>query len=111
MENAIQVEKAAKKNLSLSIRAMQLDDVHHGMRLSTAEGWNQTEKDWKLLIENPDNFCLLAEANGKVIGTTTAINYANEETWIGMVLVDKEYRGLGVSKALLTDIFEKVAHY
>src|SRR5438067_11925052 len=99
--STMQMEKEAVRKLSLDIRLMKPDDVRHGMRLSTAEGWNQTEKDWELLIENPDNICLLAEANGKVIGTSTAINYANEETWIGMVLVDKEYRGLGVSKAML----------
>jgi hypothetical protein len=78
------------------------------MKLSTAEGWNQTESDWKLLIENSENVCLAAESGKKVIGTTTVINYSNEVAWIGMVLVDKEYRGLGVSKSLLTAIFGKV---
>src|ERR1044072_5441540 len=107
----IQIEKGEVKSLSLNIRPMQLDDVRQGMRLSTAEGWNQSEKDWQLLIENPDNICLLAEANGTVIGTTTAVDYAIEETWIGMVLVDKAYRGLGVSKALLTEIFARASSY
>jgi Acetyltransferase (GNAT) domain len=80
------------------------------MKLSNAEGWNQTEKDWKLLIENPENACMVAECDNKVIGTTTAINYSNEVAWIGMVLVDKEYRGRGVSKSLLTNIFKKLQH-
>ena len=44
----------------------------------------------------------------KIIGTTTAINYSNQVAWIGMVLVDKEYRGHGVSKLLLTDILKKL---
>ncbi len=107
----MKIEKETVKKMSLNIRPMLSDDICHGMRLSMAEGWNQTENDWKLFIENPNNVCLLAEADGKVIGTTTAINYANEEAWIGMVLVDKSYRGLGISKALLTEIFEKVACY
>jgi GNAT superfamily N-acetyltransferase len=109
--NAAQTEKNSVKNLTLNIRPMQPADLAAAMRLSTAEGWNQTEKDWKLFIEDTNNVCLLAEADDKVIGTTTDINYANEEAWIGMVLVDKEYRGLGVSKSLLSAVFEKLESY
>jgi GNAT superfamily N-acetyltransferase len=109
--NALQTDVKTVKSLSLNIRPMQPADVSVAMRLSTAEGWNQTEKDWRLFIEDPANVCLLAEADGKVIGTTTAINYANEEAWIGMVLVDKEYRGLGVSKSLLSPIFNKLTSF
>jgi hypothetical protein len=36
------------------------------------------------------------------------MNYANQIAWIGMVLVAKESRGLGVSKLLLTDILKKL---
>lgn len=46
--------------------------------------------------------------NGRIIGTTTAINYANRVVWIGMVLVDKEFRGRGISKSMLTHIFQKL---
>lgn len=90
------------------LRPMELSDIGSAMKLSNAESWNQTEKDWKLLVENPDNVCLVAECGNKVIGTTTAINYSNQIAWIGMVLVDKEYRGQGVSKSLLTKIFKKL---
>src|SRR6266487_5380214 len=96
------------KNTSVSLRPMELNDIENAMKLSNAEGWNQTEKDWKLLIENPQNTCLIAEIDSKVIGTTTAINYSNEVAWIGMVLVDKEYRGLGVSKLLIENILKKL---
>jgi GNAT superfamily N-acetyltransferase len=90
------------------VRPMQLSDIEMGMRLSRAEGWNQTEKDWKLLLENTENVCMAAEWDNKVIGTTTAINYSNDVAWIGMVLVDKDYRGRGISKLLLTNVFEKL---
>ena len=63
---------------SFTLRPMQASDVKEGLRLSTAEGWNQTEKDWKFFIENTNNICVVAEANNKVIGTTTAINYSDE---------------------------------
>jgi predicted GNAT family acetyltransferase len=85
-----------------------LSDIGDAMKLSSAEGWNQTEKDWKRLIENPGNICEAAEMERKVIGTATAMNYSNQVAWIGMVLVDKEFRGKGVSKALLTHLFGKL---
>lgn len=90
------------------LRPMQIGDISSAMKLSTAEGWNQTEKDWKLFIENPGNVCLVAEADNKVIGTTTAMNYSNKVAWIAMVLVDKEYRSRGVSKVLLENVLEKL---
>jgi len=93
------------------VRPIQPGDIVCGMNLSNAEGWNQTEEDWKLLVQNPQNICLLAECNQKIIGTTTAMNYANQVAWIGMVLVDKEYRGQGVSKLLLTSILKKLESF
>ncbi len=88
---------------------MLLSDLSGAMRLSTQQGWNQTEFDWKFMIEGEHNVCLLAEYEGKVIATTTAINYANDVVWISMVLVDKEYRGHGISKLLLKHILDKLS--
>src|SRR5687768_5699322 len=99
------------QNTAFIVRPMERSDIASAMKLSTAEGWNQTENDWKLFIENPGNTCMLAECGNKVIGTTTAINYSNQVAWIGMVLVDKDYRGQGVSKSLLTTIFEKLESF
>jgi GNAT superfamily N-acetyltransferase len=93
------------------IRPMRPSDIVDAMKLSDAEGWNQTERDWKLLIEGPGNICLIAEHGKKIIGTTTAINYSNQIAWIGMVLVAKEYRGQGVSKSLLTNILKKLESF
>jgi len=93
------------------VRPMRPADIVYAMELSKAEGWNQTENDWKLLIESPQNVCLLAEWNKKIIGTTTAMNYANQMAWIGMILVAKEYRGQGVSKLLLTNILKQLESF
>ncbi|SRR6266487_607776 len=93
------------------IRPMRPSDIAYAMNLSKAEGWNQTEKDWKLLIEGPQNVCMLAECNKQIIGTTTVMNYSNQIAWIGMVLVAKEYREQGVSKSLLANILEKLESF
>ena len=90
------------------LRRMELRDVESAIRLSNAEGWNQTEADWKFLIGHPDHVCLLVECDEKIIGTTTAITYSNQVAWIGMVLVDKAFRRQGVSALLLTEILKKI---
>jgi ribosomal protein S18 acetylase RimI-like enzyme len=95
-------------NLSFTIRPMQLSDLSQAMTLASFEGWNQTVKDWRLLLDNPINACLVAEYNKKVIGTATAINYSNLAGWIGMVLVDKEFRSKGIGRMLVTNIIDKL---
>lgn len=75
-----------------------------------AEGWNQTEKDWEFMVRQPQNICLAATVGEKIIGTSLAINYNNDVAWIGMVLVDKNHRGKGVSKLLLEILFQKLNH-
>ena len=89
---------------------MHPGDITGSMKLSTAEGWNQTENDWKFLIENPRNTCIVAEYSNAIIGTITAMNYSNKLAWIGMVLVDKEFRGQGASASLLTAVLKNYHH-
>lgn len=91
-------------NFTFRIRPMITNDLRQAISLSNSEGWNQTEKDWKLLLENSLNICIVAEYNNNVIGTTTALKHSNQVAWIGMVLVDKSFRGRGVGKMLLTNI-------
>ena len=57
------------------IRHIQLSDIDGAMRLSNAEGLNQTEKDWKLLTENPQNVCMIAECGKKIIETTIMFKF------------------------------------
>lgn len=93
---------------AIQIRKLVHDDIESAMKLVQAEGWNQTEKDWQLLIGNPLNYCIAAEIEDNVVGTATAINYFNNVAWIGMVLVNKEYRGRGISKILLSTVFNEL---
>ena len=90
------------------IRTLQKADIPGAMRLKNAENWNQTEEDWKMLLEHDPDLCLAASRNDKVLGTVTATNYENEIAWIGMMLVDREFRGLGLSKRLLGALIEKL---
>jgi GNAT superfamily N-acetyltransferase len=89
---------------------MTADDLSQALALSTAEGWNQTEKDWRLLLENPANICIVAEKDNKVAGTATALVHSGKIAWIGMVIVDNSLRGQGAGKMLMTQIIGKLKH-
>jgi GNAT superfamily N-acetyltransferase len=101
---------AARTNIrnQVRIRDMLLSDMDSLMRLKNAEGWNQLKKDWALLISYPESVNLVAVLDNRIVGTVTAINYANTVAWIGMMLVDREYRGRGISKLLLLDTIDKL---
>jgi GNAT superfamily N-acetyltransferase len=98
-------------NPSFKIRPMIINDLDQAISLSKAEGWNQTENDWRLLLENPLNTCLVAEHHNKVAGTATALNHSNEVAWIGMVLVNKDFRGQGAGKMLMTHLLDKLGQF
>ena len=90
------------------LRKMVLSDMDSLMKLKNAEGWNQLEKDWALLINYKESVNLVAVLDDHIVGTITAINYANTVAWIGMMLVDRDYRGRGISKLLLLDAIDKL---
>ncbi len=92
----------------MKLRKMQLSDMDGLMRLKDAEGWNQLEKDWALLISYKESVNLVAVVDDRIIGTVTAMNYANTVAWIGMMLVDRDYRGRGISKLLMLDAIDKL---
>ena len=92
----------------VTLRKMELSDMDSLMRLKNAEGWNQLEKDWALLISYKESVNLVAVLDDQIVGTITALNYDNTVAWIGMMLVDKDYRGRGIAKLLLLDAIDKL---
>jgi GNAT superfamily N-acetyltransferase len=81
-------------------------DIPQGMRLRELAGWNQTEQDWELFLSANPQGCFVAEMDGGVVGTVATIIYENRFAWIGMVLVDPEFRKRGIGSALLQQAIE-----
>ena len=96
-------------NLSshLHLRSMQLDDIPVAMKLKTMANWNQVESDWEFLLSMNAEGNFVAIYNEKEVGTVTTLTYPQAFSWIGMVLVDPVYRGLGIGTALL----QRAIHY
>ena len=87
---------------------MTLDDIPAAMRLKDVEGWNQTLKDWDIMLGGRNHINYVAEKDDQIVGTVTAINYANDVAWIGMMIVDRAYRGQGISNILLNKAIDQL---
>lgn len=90
----------------MRLRVMTEQDVSGGLRLNTLSGWNQTAADWQRFLKNSPRGCFVMEDDGKIAGTATTVNYDNRFAWIGMVLVDPEYRKQGIGTQLLKKTVE-----
>ncbi|MFC4871407.1 GNAT family N-acetyltransferase [Negadavirga shengliensis] len=95
-------------DIDFGIKNLEFKDLEVAMRLKDEEGWNQTVEDWKLFYEQNPHLCLKAEVDGETVATVTAINYQNRLSWIGMMLVDKRYRGRGISQSLMGAIIDRL---
>ena len=87
---------------------MQVEDLDEAMALKSAEGWNQTRSDWELIMINNPHLCLVAVAEDRVIATVTAFSYEDTFAWIGMMLVDRQFRRKGISIKLMLEIIQRL---
>ena len=93
--------KAMRETDGFEIRLLGEPDIPGAMRLKELARWNQTEDDWRRLLQLEPLGCFAALCNGNVIGTTTTTTYGEELGWIGMVLVNPENRRRGVATRLV----------
>ena len=89
------------------LRTLRADDVPAAFQLSAEAGWNQTEEDWRMLLELSSEGCLGIEVEGHLVATTTLFCYGRRLAWIGMVLTKSDYRRRGLAKKLLTYCLEQ----
>ena len=85
----------------LEVRLLGEVDIAAAVRLKELAGWNQTEDDWRRLLRLEPNGCFCATVGGRVVGTATTTTYGRDLAWIGMVLVDPDYRRLGIATRLM----------
>ena len=88
------------------MRRLVHSDIEAMMRLKDAAGWNQTEADLVRNLELEPEGCFAIDCDGRVVSTTTVVNYGTELAWIGMVVTDPEFRGRGFARALFAHALE-----
>jgi GNAT superfamily N-acetyltransferase len=85
------------------IRKLREADLADAMALVRAVGWNQTESDWRHILQLEPEGALALEVEGRVVCTTTVVCYGEELAWIGMVLTLPECRGRGFARVLMRE--------
>lgn len=92
--------------MDLRIDRLTTDHVDAAARISTLVGWNQTEADWRRLLELFPTSCFGGWVDGSLVATSTLATYDNRIGWIGMVLVDERYRHRGYGGAIFETALE-----
>jgi GNAT superfamily N-acetyltransferase len=98
---APEASDAFVKNGKLEIRPLGEKDLEAAMRLKELSQWNQTEGDWRRLLDFGPQGCFAACLDQQVVGTVTTAVYGTDLAWIGMMLVAPEYRRRGLGKRLM----------
>ena len=93
-------------SVTMQLRTMVKSDIAAGMRLKEIAGWNQTAEDWTRFLEASPAGCFVVEEDGAVRGTAATITYEDKFAWVGMVLVDPDYRSKGIGTRLLEKAIE-----
>ena len=82
-------------------RCMNREDIAAGLSLCRAAGWNQCLNDWNIFLELSPEGCRVAVVDGvKIVGTVTTVRYQDHFSWIGMALVDPDWRRMGIGMEL-----------
>ncbi|HEV2826859.1 MAG TPA: GNAT family N-acetyltransferase [Pyrinomonadaceae bacterium] len=93
--------KSMPQSGRIQIRLLGESDIPAAMQLKELAGWNQTEGDWRRLLQLEPSGCFGAFLDGSLVGTTTTTTYDRELAWIGMVLVSPENRRCGIATQLI----------
>lgn len=83
----------------LTTRDLCLTDASAALRLSTIADWNQTVVDWGFLIKH--GWSRGISCDGSIVATVVVLSYPPGIGWIGMVLVDPEWRNKGLATRLM----------
>src|SRR5262245_53632848 len=90
---------------------MNADDVAAGLALCRENNWNQTEAEWRVLLEPPSVFRVALGDSDRVVGTAGAVAYGRDLAWVCMVLVDGGERGHGLGTALVEQVLERLGGF
>jgi GNAT superfamily N-acetyltransferase len=85
----------------LTMRQMLPDDLPVVDMLRQRENWNQTFEDLERFLAYEPAGCFLASWAGIPVGTVTTTAYGRDLGWIGMMLVDPDYRRRGIASELI----------
>ena len=95
----------SRANGGASIEPFDARDIDGGMRLKRSAGWNQTEEDWRALLDLSGDGSVGAKIDDYLVGSALVLEYDVNDGgrigWVSMVLVDPSFRRRGIGTQLL----------
>ncbi len=76
-------------------------DIDFGMKMKNHVKWNQIPADWVRFMDFDPEGCFIAEVDGLPVGTGTTTTYGDKVAWIGMIIVDENYRRHGIGRQIM----------
>jgi GNAT superfamily N-acetyltransferase len=92
--------------MTVEIELLSESHLPEALRFTEQSQWNQTERDWRRLLQSSPQGCFGAFLDQRLIGTVTTVVYGAELAWIGMMLVDPDYRRRGLGTRLMQAALE-----
>jgi GNAT superfamily N-acetyltransferase len=84
----------------VQFRRMTREDVATAVAWAAAEGWNPGLSDAGCFFATDPEGFFCAEADGKIVGTISVINYDDRFSFWGFFVVDPRYRARGIGMQL-----------
>ena len=98
---------------TVSIETFERRDIEDGMRLKASSGWNQTENDWRTLLDLSGSGSVCARIGNLFVGSALVLEYKSvgggRIGWVSMVLVDPSFRRRGIGTELLEEAISRSA--
>lgn len=91
---------------AVQLRAMGPDDLSAAYELSREQQWPHREKDWDRMLDLGQG--VIAESEGRIVGTTMWWTFGEDVASIGMVIVSKDVQGQGLGRQLMNAALEQI---
>ena len=100
---------ATELKLPIALRAMTQDDLVIANELSQEQSWPHRREDWELFFKLGEG--IVAEFNGKIVGTIMAWRFGPKYATLGLVIVTNEVQGRGIGRKLMNAMLERLEGY
>jgi ribosomal protein S18 acetylase RimI-like enzyme len=102
------MQAATVLSAPLVIRPMTVRDLPAATELSQEQQWPHRNEDWELFLEMGEG--LVAEREGKLIGTTMGWRYGDDMAAIGLVIVSPTAQGQGIGRKLMEEMISRLGN-
>jgi ribosomal protein S18 acetylase RimI-like enzyme len=90
------------------IATFEAAHVEGVVRLCAAEDWpSWTPENVEAAFSAPGVIALTALSDGKVIGAAELLTDGRVMAYLGLLIVDRRFRGRGIGRALIGELFER----